>query len=102
MTKKEIFDAELDNKDRIYLYLEGTFWKAYERSAFRFVKEVKPYLAKKKYVKTIGEEMVALGFPDSYLAEVNKKLSLLESSEKTRVFKHTPPKNSTAGRAAFR
>lgn len=33
MTQKEIYDLENANNNKIYLYREGIFWKAYERSA---------------------------------------------------------------------
>ena len=34
MTTQEITQAEAENTDRIVLYREGLFWRAYERSAF--------------------------------------------------------------------
>ena len=36
LTQKEIIDREQTNTDSVWLYLEGTFLKAYERSAFAF------------------------------------------------------------------
>ena len=63
MTKQEILDLERANSDKIHLLQEGSFWIAYERSAFRFVRTVKPYKVKKKMIKTVGCEVVSLGFP---------------------------------------
>ena len=37
MTTKEIFSAETANTDKIILYKEGIFYKAYEKSAYAFV-----------------------------------------------------------------
>jgi hypothetical protein len=43
MTIKEILASEGENFDSIVLYREGLFWRAaYERSAFNFVKHIKP------------------------------------------------------------
>lgn len=39
MTQQEIFEREKENKDLIYLYREGIFWKAYEKSAFRLIQK---------------------------------------------------------------
>jgi hypothetical protein len=36
MSKKEIIEIELTNEVTIHFFLEGVFWKAYERSAYLF------------------------------------------------------------------
>jgi hypothetical protein len=41
----------IEDKQNIYLHNEGMFWRAYEYSAFAFVKNIKPYNGKKKFVK---------------------------------------------------
>ena len=87
MTKKEIFELEIQNTDRIYLFLEGMFWIAYERSAFRFVHSVKPYQVKKKFIKNIGCELVSLGFPATALDAVAAGLKRIDVSDKQIVFK---------------
>ena len=43
MTQKEIIDIEQENSGHINLYLEGTFFKAYEQSAFAFCTRIKAY-----------------------------------------------------------
>lgn len=78
MTKKEIFELESDNFDHIHLFLEGTFWIAYEKSAFRFVKFVRPYRIKKKFIKNVGSEMASLGFPTSALDGLSSSAPTLE------------------------
>lgn len=50
-TIESILAKESDNRQQIYLYREGVFYKAYERSAYLFVTRVKPFRAKKKTVK---------------------------------------------------
>ncbi len=87
MTKREIFEIESSNADRIHLFLEGTFWIAYERSAFQFVRSIKPYQVKKKWIKNIGQDMVSLGFPSSALDAVVVGLERLEVSEKRIILK---------------
>lgn len=70
MTLQEIIAAENCNTDRIYLYPEGVFWKAYERSAFAFVKRISRYKITKRFVKYLDAEIVSLGFPDTSRAKV--------------------------------
>jgi hypothetical protein len=63
MTKKEIIELEQSNTDKIHLFQEGSFWIAYERSAMRFVRSVRPYKVKKKVIKSLGASIASLGFP---------------------------------------
>lgn len=70
MTLQEIIAAENCNTDRIYLYPEGVFWKAYERSAFAFVRRISRYKITKRFVKYLDTEIVSLGFPDTSRARV--------------------------------
>ncbi len=70
MTKQQVYDIETGNDDAIHLFREGTFWIAYERSAFRFVRSFKSYRVTKKYIQNIGRELVSLGFPGTILASL--------------------------------
>jgi hypothetical protein len=45
MTIEQIVKVESDNTDKIYLYREGLFLKAYNRSAFLFLKYGRNYEA---------------------------------------------------------
>ena len=65
MTQKEIIDRELCNTDSVWLYLEGTFLKAYERSAFAFCTRIKSYNVLRKESKTLGRDILYVGFPQS-------------------------------------
>lgn len=61
--KVNIDTAKQENE--IILFLEGTFWKAYEKSAWLFCHAVKPYAVKKKFVKAAGMDIVSIGFPQT-------------------------------------
>jgi hypothetical protein len=50
--------------NEINLYKEGVFWIAYEQSAYYLVGK-KGYKATKKFIKSIGMEVVSIGFPSS-------------------------------------
>lgn len=64
MTSHDFIAAEADNVDRIVLYREGLFWKAYERSAFAVCSQVRPFKPTKKALKTLGGgELISIGFP---------------------------------------
>lgn len=54
---------ETVNTGVVHLWLEGMFWKAYERSAYIFCRRVSDYKPYKKWVKAVGGEVVAIGFP---------------------------------------
>lgn len=101
---------ESKNTDRIYLYREGVFYKAYERSAYLFVKHIKPFMVKKRLVKSVKREVVSIGFPTNSLynyfskeqvrefengatVELDKKIDLVEFEQwrrNIRLIKDTP------------
>lgn len=70
MNLKDKINAESMDTPVILLYREGLFWKAYEQSAMRFVKEIRNYKLQKKYVKALTGDVVSLGFPDSRLKDL--------------------------------
>lgn len=78
MKKNEIVELEDCNCDKLYLFLEGFFWKAYEKSAFLFVTEVKPYRPIKKAIKKMNTEVVSIGFPASLIEQIKQNLSVIE------------------------
>ena len=57
MKISEIVKREENNKD-IILHKEGMFWRAYEYSAYTFVKNIKQYNAKKKFIKKVNSDIV--------------------------------------------
>ena len=56
----------------ITLWPEGAFMKAYERSAYLFVTQVRPYEVRRRYVHAVKCDVVSTAFPRSVL----NKLSL--------------------------
>ena len=74
MKIKDIYSLEQSNKTSILLSKAGLFWRAYECSAYLFVLHIKPYQVTKKFYKNIKAEIVYLGFPESALEQVLKKL----------------------------
>lgn len=81
MTLQEIIAAESRNTDKIYLHLEGIFWKAYERSAFAFIHRISRYKASKRFVKYLDAKVVSLGFPDASRSKVLGDRPLLSESD---------------------
>lgn len=51
----------------IHLWADGTFYRAYEWSAWLCVRYVRSFKATKRIVKSIGADMVFVGFPQSSL-----------------------------------
>ncbi len=76
--------VSLENPDNtaIRLYEEGLFYKAYEYSAYLFVKHIKSYQVRKKFYKNIAQEVVAIGFPkNSFETVVPKKIAIEEEGK---------------------
>ena len=65
----EILELESKNRD-ITLHKEGLFWRAYEHSAYLFVKQIKEYNLTKKFYKNVNQEVVYLGFPQNSLLKI--------------------------------
>lgn len=63
MTSRDFVQAEAENTDRIVIYREGLFWKAYERSAFAVCSQIRPFKPTKRSLKTLGGgELISIGF----------------------------------------
>jgi len=58
------------NQSTCYLVKDGIFWRAYQKSAMLFVRDIKSYNITTKYYKNIGSSLVYLGFPDKVLNEI--------------------------------
>ena len=83
MTQKEIIDIEQANTGFINLYLEGTFYKAYEQSAFAFCTRIKAYNILRKESKTLGRDILYVGFPQTTLDKVLGNQMFTRVDEKT-------------------
>ena len=67
MTTLEKLSLESENTGRMILLREGMFWHLYERSAFLFVKQVKPLKPTRRFVKIAGQYTISVGLPDGSL-----------------------------------
>lgn len=76
-----IFFIEEGNTNSIHLYKEGSFWKAYEQSAYLFVQHIKAYQTKLRYYKNIDQEIISIGFPDIALAKILEGHKIIRQSE---------------------
>jgi hypothetical protein len=69
-TQKEIFDYENTNTNRITLFKNGNFWRAYEQSAYllicHFWTDIK---VNGGYVKSAEQDIYSVGFPQTSLQE---------------------------------
>ena len=70
MKVKEILEIENANTGSINLFKEGICWKVYEKSAWRFVKNIRDYRVLRKYVKTVKQDIAYLVVPGSVLPEI--------------------------------
>ncbi len=64
MTFAEILSLEDKNYDKIYLYKEGSFLKAYEHSAFLFHRHIHEFKLSRRFIKTVNRPVISLGFPE--------------------------------------
>jgi len=87
MTVKEILEIENANTGSINLFKEGICWKVYEKSAWRFVKNIREYRVLRKYVKAVKQDIAYLAFPESALPEI------LLTVEKRHASSHTVRKS---------
>jgi len=56
----------LKNPADLHLFKEGVFWVAYEHNAY-FIWKMKGYKPNKKFIKSIQQEVVSVGFPENVL-----------------------------------
>ena len=69
-TIDQIVENEDQNRDRIHLYRIGLFYRAFQRSAYLFLTNVRNFRAVKKHYKATRCDVVMLGFPSSLLDEL--------------------------------
>lgn len=89
MTIAEKIQVSAD-KTRFTLLKEGLFYKCYNEDAMVFSKMVKNYKVNSKFVKSIGAEVLSLGFPANETEKGHLTLqSILEDIDAT-VYKKEP------------
>lgn len=99
MTSRQFIIAEASNTDRIILYREGLFWKAYERSAYALCSQVRPLKPTRKVLKNLGGgDLVSVGFPTASEASTIGSLSVIERSELRLIVAVRRPIDETAFR----
>lgn len=68
-TIKDILQEERNRENtELVLFLEGKFWKAYERSAYALM-QMYNFKPTKRFIKLLGEEVISVGFPQEQLAK---------------------------------
>jgi len=90
MTALEIMKLEEENTNSIILFREGIFWKAYEKSAYAFYREVHPYKLTCKYVQVVKQQMVSLGFPIAATTTIISDRNILLHEEQRLVLAAGP------------
>ncbi len=68
----EIFRREDSNKNQIYLYQQGSFFRAYNQSAMRFEKLFRKYKILSKFIKKLERPVYYLGFPKQNLDPIHE------------------------------
>lgn len=82
MDLKQKLALETADSTNIYLYREGLFWKAYERSAIKFVQTITAYQINTRFCKVAGMEVISLGFPDTVLPKILENREYEKPNEK--------------------
>lgn len=90
MTVKEIIQQESGNQTTIILLREGIFWKAYEKSAYAFFHQIRPYQPKRKWVQSVKGDLISLGFPMNAEGAVLKDCQVLLRQEDRIVLSALP------------
>ena len=79
MTKLEICTLEASNAGQVYLYPEGAFYKAYEKSAWRRCTRVHPFKGSARPLKGLDGPLLSVGFPQSSLDKFSAGLTVAEN-----------------------
>lgn len=84
---KEILRIEkeraVEDSERIYLFKEGSFWRAYEWSAWLFSHFVKDFQITHRRSKNIDQTFAMLGFPETTLTKLaDEGLGIEQVSDK--------------------
>ena len=67
MTKLEICAIEDANPGQVNLYREGSFYKAYQKSAWLLCTQVHPFKVSVRSLKGLDGPLLSVGFPISSL-----------------------------------
>ena len=90
MTVKEILEIENANTGCINLFKEEICWRVSEKSALRFIKNIREYRVFRKYVKAVKQDIAYLVVPESTLPEilltVKKRHATSHTERKSEIF----------------
>ena len=80
MTKLEICRVEDANPGRVYLYPEGAFFKAYQKSAWLLCTRVHPFKVSARPLKGLEGPLLSVGFPQSSLDKFSAGYQVAENT----------------------
>ena len=86
MTKLEICEIEDANSGQVYLYPEGAFYKAYQKSAWLLCMRVHPFKVSARPLKGLDGPLLSVGFPQSSLDKFSAGLAMAENGGKILVY----------------
>ena len=78
------------DKNRFTLFKEGLFYKCYNEDAMVFTQKVRAYKVSTKFIKSVGAEVLSLGFPVSEVEKGNIKLLSISESIGAESYKVEP------------
>lgn len=81
MELREKLKITASDTHHVHLFKEGTFWKAYEGSAYLFIKFVRAYKPIKKTVKCVKSSVVSMGFPGHVLNSILEDVHLISQTD---------------------
>lgn len=62
----EILKTEATNSGYLYMYHDGVFWKAYQRSAYMFIMHCGiGHMTEYRYIKSVARNVLSVGIPFS-------------------------------------
>ena len=79
MTKLENCAIEDANPGQVYLYPEGAFYKAYQKSAWILCTKVHPFKVSSRLLKGLEGPLLSVGFPQSSLDNFSAGLGVAEN-----------------------
>lgn len=78
MSKLEICAIEDANPGQVFLYPEGSFYKAYQKSAWLLCTKVHPFKVSARQLKGLDGPLLSVGFPMSSLDKFSAGLTAEE------------------------
>lgn len=92
----EILDIEkqrtsAESLRQIHLWSDGSFFRAYEWSAWLCVRYIRQFKVTRKSIKSVGSDMLFVGFPQTSLDKFKVDGALVEEQEDKNVMMTLPP-----------